>query len=81
MWNLSGTDMAILAVAGYVSLMSLVRLLRCRRDQVIARYQALVLAARKRKAAAERQRKRRESRRSAVKPQREEEQTESRAAA
>lgn len=80
MSNLSGADMAILAVAAYISLMTLVRLLRYRRDQVVARYQALVLAARKRKAAAER-RKPRESRRANGKPQREERQTESRAAA
>ncbi|MFO7904805.1 MAG: hypothetical protein ACQESR_31120 [Planctomycetota bacterium] len=80
MSNLSAADMAILAVAAYISLMTLVRLLRHRRDQVVARYQALVLAARKRKAAAER-RKPRESRGANEKPQREEGQTESRAAA
>ena len=69
MFNLGWSDAAILAMAAYVSLMTLVRLLRHRRDEVVARYQALVTAARKRKKAAERQRKRQQGKRPSKKQQ------------
>jgi hypothetical protein len=39
MSNLSGWDVAILVVAAYISVISLVRLMRARRDEVVANYQ------------------------------------------
>jgi hypothetical protein len=40
--NLSFWDVAILVVASYVSVMALVRLMRARRNQIVAHYQARV---------------------------------------
>lgn len=58
MLNLSGGDIAILVVAGYVSMVTLVRLMRHRRDEVVAQFQTQVEAAKKRKQDEERHEKR-----------------------
>ena len=69
MSNLSGWDVAILAVAAYISIVSLVRLMRHRRDDVVARLQVQVEAAQKRKRVEERRAKQRRARGQRIKLQ------------
>ncbi len=54
MLGLSGWDVAVLAIAAYLSIVTLVRLMQHRRDQVVARLKTQVAAERARKAAEER---------------------------
>ncbi len=51
MGNLSGWDVAILGVAAYVAIVTLVRLMRQRRDEEVARLQVRVAHAQRRKRA------------------------------
>ena len=55
MSNLSFWDCAILAIAGYIAITSLVRLMRTRRDEVFTEYQTLVAVEQQRKREQERQ--------------------------
>ncbi len=51
MGNLSGWDVAILGVAAYVAIVTLVRLMRQRRDEEVARLQVRVAQEQRRKRA------------------------------
>ena len=55
MSNLSGWDLLILAIAAYIAMVTLVRLMRRRRDEEVARLQVQVAVQLRRKRAAERQ--------------------------
>ena len=59
--NLSGWDIAILVIAAYVAIVTLVRLMRHRRDTEVARLQAQVALEQRRKRAAEQQQRQQEA--------------------
>jgi type II secretory pathway pseudopilin PulG len=59
MANLDGWDMALLAVAAYIAVVSLVRLMRARRRAVVAELQREVLRQQAQAQAAEHERQRR----------------------
>ncbi|MCU0960708.1 MAG: hypothetical protein MUF48_11440 [Pirellulaceae bacterium] len=50
MADMTGWDVAILAVAAYVAVISLVRLMRARRDALVAQVRGELMAQRQRKA-------------------------------
>ena len=62
MSNLSGWDVGILAIAGYVAIVMLVRLMRHRRDQIVSRLQAQVAYEQECKRNAERREKQKQNR-------------------
>ncbi len=57
MANLDGWDLAILGVAAYVAIVTLVRLMRHHRDAVVAKLQLQVAIEQRRKRAAEHRRR------------------------
>ncbi|MHC4178965.1 MAG: hypothetical protein ACYSWU_15740 [Planctomycetota bacterium] len=57
MGNMDGWDVALLVVAGYVALVSLVRLMIGRRDQLLDEFRRELKKERQRKAVEEQQRK------------------------
>ncbi len=60
--NLSGWDIAIMVAATYISIVTLVRLMRRRRDEVVAQLHMQIETAKQRKRAEERDEKRRQTR-------------------
>jgi len=59
---LSGTELAILAVAAYVSITALVRLMHDRRDEMVVDYQARIAREQRRKQAEQRNERQRRAR-------------------
>jgi hypothetical protein len=57
MSDVSGTDVVLLMIAAYISIVALVRLMQRRRDEVLSRLQVEIAVERKRKQVAERQRR------------------------
>jgi hypothetical protein len=53
MENITGWDIALLVVAGYVAVMSMARLMLRRRDQLLAEFREQIKAEKKRKEAEE----------------------------
>lgn len=58
MLDVSGTDVVLLMIAAYISIVALVRLMQRRRDEVVSRLQVEIAMERKRKQVAERQQRR-----------------------
>lgn len=62
MSEFSGWDVAIITLAAYISIVTLVRLMRHRRDEIVARYQIQIATEQRRKRIAERRERKRQSR-------------------
>jgi hypothetical protein len=69
MADFSGWDMAILGVAVYVAIMTLVRLMRRRHDEEVARLQIRVALEQRRKRTAEKQQRKQRAMEKVVKAQ------------
>lgn len=68
--NLSGSDVIILAIAAYVAIVTLVRLMQHRRDEVVARLQLEVAQEQRRQRSAAQQEQRKKAMEQLVKAQR-----------